>query len=59
MWLSGERHLKPTVWRVKWPQEIRDRLVTDKNPDGDITDLDLEMLGALLGWIVLECFDGV
>ena len=54
VWLPGERHLKPTVWHVKWPQEIRDRLVTDKNPDGDITNSDLEMLGALLGWIVLE-----
>jgi hypothetical protein len=54
VWLPGERRLKPTVWRVKWPQEIRDRLVTDRNPDGDITNSDLEMLGALLGWIVLE-----
>ena len=45
MWLPGKRHLKPTVWRVKCPQEIRDRLVTDKNPDRDITNSDLEMLG--------------
>jgi hypothetical protein len=40
---------------VKWPQEIPDRLVTDKkNPDRDITHLDLKILGALMGWIVLE-----
>ena len=39
---------------MKWPQEIRNRLVADKNPDRDITNSDLEMLGVLLGWIVLE-----
>ena len=49
VWLSDEIHLKPTVWRVKWPQEIRNRLVTDEIPDGDITNLDLKMLGTLLG----------
>ena len=54
MWLPGERHLKPTVLRVEWPQEIHNHLVTDKNPDGDIANSDLEMLGALLGWTVLE-----
>jgi hypothetical protein len=42
------------MWWVGWPQEIHDRLVTDKNPNGDITNLDLEMLGTLLGWIVLK-----
>ena len=31
VWLSGKWHLKPTVWRVKWPQEIYDHLVTDNN----------------------------
>ena len=39
---------------MKWPQEIHDRLVTNRNPNRDITNLDLEMLGALLEWIVLE-----
>ena len=54
VWLPGETRLKPTVWRVEWPQEVRDRLVTHTNPHGDITNSDLEMLGALLGWLVLE-----
>ena len=38
---------------MKWPQEIHSRLFRDKNPNKDIANLDLEMLGALLGWIVL------
>ena len=54
VWLPGERQLKPIVWRLEWPQDIRDYLVTERNPDGDITNSDLEMLDALLGWIVLE-----
>ncbi len=42
------------MWRVEWLQEIRDRLVTDDKPDGDITNLDLEMAAEVLGWLVLE-----
>ena len=39
---------KPTVWRLKWPQYIIDRLVTSENPDGTISNSDLELAGGLL-----------
>ena len=54
IWISGNKLLAPIVWRVEWPQEIRDRLVTFDNPGGDITNSDLEMAAELLGWLVLE-----
>ena len=54
VWLPGRRQLAPIVWRVRWPKEVRERLVTFANPDGDITNSDLEMAAELLGWIVLE-----
>ena len=33
----------PVVWRYEWPQAIKDQLVTDNNPNGTITNSDLEL----------------
>ena len=54
IWISGNKLMAPIVWRVEWPREVRDRLVTFDNPKGDITNSDLEMAAELLGWLVLE-----
>jgi hypothetical protein len=54
VWLSGTKPLAPTVWRVKWPKEVTDQLITEDNPTGTITNSDLEMAAELLGWLVLE-----
>ena len=54
IWVSGTKEMAPIVWRVEWPQDIRDRLVTFANPNGDITNSDLEMAAEVLGWLVLE-----
>ena len=54
VWLPGKKEIAPVVWRVEWPQEVRDRLVTFENPAGDITNSDLEMATEVLGWLVLE-----
>ena len=35
----------PIVWRVPYPQDIVDHLVTYKNPGGDINNSDLELVG--------------
>ena len=43
---------KPILWRLEWPQWVRDRLVTWENPTGTITNSDLELAGGL---IQLEC----
>ena len=53
-WHSGASESKPTVWRVKWPPDIKIRLLTEHNPIGDITNSELEMVAFLLGWLVLE-----
>ena len=38
----------PVLWRIRWPEEVRRELVTDKNPKGSITNSDLETAGAIL-----------
>ena len=44
---EGYEH-KPVVWRFEWPDFIMDRLVTSQNPNGTITNSDLELAGGLL-----------
>jgi hypothetical protein len=44
----------PTVFRVEWPQCIKNLLVSEDNPAGSITNSDLEMAGLLLLWLVME-----
>jgi hypothetical protein len=38
----------PIIWREPVPQDLQDRLVSDDNPSGDITNSDLELAGTLL-----------
>ena len=38
----------PLLWRLKWPEFITRLLVTDENPDGTITNSDLELAGGLI-----------
>ena len=45
VWLHGSEELAPILWRVKFPPEIAERLVSWKNPMGDITNSELEMAG--------------
>ena len=50
-------HMAPIVWRVEWPQDMKDALMTWDNPHGTITNSDLEMAAELLGWLVLESIE--
>jgi hypothetical protein len=54
VWISGTKTIKHTVWRTPFPSDIEARIVSDKNPTGDITNSDLEMAGVLLQWLILE-----
>ena len=38
----------PLLWRIEWPQDIIDSLITEDNPSGTITNSDLELGGGLL-----------
>ena len=42
------------VWRLEWPPDIREALVTWSNPQGTITMNDLELAGIVISWLVLE-----
>jgi hypothetical protein len=54
VWLPGTHSITPHVWRLEWPQDIQDNLISQSNPTGTITINDLEMAGELLTWLVLE-----
>lgn len=42
------------VWQEEWPEDIKARLITADNPNGDLTINDLELAGMVLGWLGLE-----
>jgi hypothetical protein len=44
----------PTVFQWQWPKDIRSEIITFKNPQGTITNSDLEMAGLLLLWLAME-----
>ena len=54
VWLSAKSDIHPTVWRLQWPPEVVQRLISPDNPNGDLTINDLEMAGLLLHYLVLE-----
>ena len=55
---DGFNNTQPLAWRFKWPQHITNRLITDDNPRGTITNSDLELAGGLLHLDALtNCFD--
>jgi hypothetical protein len=43
IWLSGNLHIPPLVWRLQFSKEISSQVVSDDNPKGRLTNLDLEM----------------
>ncbi|KAL7533277.1 hypothetical protein ACHAWF_011989 [Thalassiosira exigua] len=44
----------PTVFRMEWPDDIKADIVTLDNPQGRVTNSDLEMAGLLLLFLVME-----
>ena len=55
IWTALDGTFSPIVWRVAWPDAIRERLVSWENPKGNISNSDLEAGGTLLQYLVLEC----
>ena len=56
--LGADSELTPLVWRVQWPKDITDDVVSFKTPSGKLTNSDLEMAGVLLQEAVLEAYLG-
>lgn len=48
-WVSGAKDIQPTVWRIEWPEQIKQLFA-----DGKLTINDLEAAGILLHFLVLE-----
>ena len=46
----------PTVFRLEWSDKVKALVCTRDNPQGPITNSDLEMAGLLLCWLVMEAF---
>lgn len=54
VWFGGTTAMPPTVWRVVWPKDISEQVVSDSNPTGTLTNSDLELAGILIHNLVLE-----
>ena len=54
VWFSGTSPLPETVWRLQWPRDITVAVVSDSNPDGALTNSDLEMAAVVLHLSTLE-----
>jgi hypothetical protein len=54
VWFAGACPLPPVVWRVQWPDDIRQTVISFNNPSGSLSNSDLEMAGMLLLYLVLE-----
>jgi hypothetical protein len=44
----------PTVFQWQWPENIRTSVVSLENPNGTITNSDLELAGLLMLWLAME-----
>jgi len=56
IWVGLNRALPPIVWQVPFPPDIQAAVISEANPRGCISNSDLEMMGLLLQWLVLERF---
>ena len=54
VWLPGRCHIDPIVWQLDAPDDIIKRFKSWSNPNGDVTNNDLEMTAQLVQWLVLE-----
>ena len=55
IWCSGLASIAPLLWQLEWPDDIKSNLITANNRNGSLTMNDLELAGAVLNWLVLEC----
>ena len=52
--IGEHKAVPPTVFRLKWPSIIRHNIKTHDNPNGTITNSDLEFARLLLLWLTME-----
>jgi hypothetical protein len=54
IWFGGQQQLHAVIWRIQWPQDMTNAVISESNPNGMMTNLDLEMAGVLLYKTVLK-----
>ncbi len=55
VWFALEDKMQPVVWRLPFPQDIQDDVITETNPAGSITNSDLELAAEVMAiGIILE-----
>ena len=52
--IGENKAVAPTVFRLEWPDDIKQDIVSQSNPNGSISNSDLEMAGLILLWLVME-----
>ena len=52
--IGEEEECVPTVFRAEWPDDIKAEINSKDNPNGKLTNSDLEMAGLLLLWLIME-----
>ena len=52
-WLSADTSVPPLVWRASFPASVQSDLVSTSNPNGRITNSDLELAGQIANLDVL------
>jgi hypothetical protein len=52
--IGEKKRCTPTVFRLEWPDDIKNDINTHDNPGGRLTNSDLEMAGLLVLWLVME-----
>jgi len=48
VWFSLSTDMQPLLWRIQFPRDITDSVISDKNPSGCITNSDLELAAEVL-----------
>jgi hypothetical protein len=54
IWSPGTSPCPYVVWKLQWPLDIQNRLISENNINGDISINDLELAGIVLNFIALE-----
>jgi hypothetical protein len=55
VWFSLIDNMQPLLWRITFPRDITDSVISEDNPDGLITNSDLELAAEVLAvGIILE-----
>jgi hypothetical protein len=54
VWFGGNEELPPIVWCQQWPQDITEGVVLTTDPNGHLTNSNLEMARVVLQETVLE-----